>query len=128
MKEGEGRRGRGEGEGRGGHPHTQRGMQASSIMWSNRQKMHDADAERARGPTSQDRQHLPPRASPAAHRRGYGECPPGARVDAVGGSPGDRVGGAVSVLTNSRREKHTEPALFRVRFSVPPADPAAAVR
>ena len=51
-------------------------------MWSNRQELHDAEAERAR-------QHLP---EPTMPWRA-----PGARVVAVGGLPGDRVGGAVSV-------------------------------
>ena len=47
-------------------------------MWSNRQELHDAEAERAR-------QHLP---EPTMPWRA-----PGARVVAVGGPPGDRVGG-----------------------------------
>ena len=51
-------------------------------MWSNRQKMHDADAERAR-------QNLP---EPTGLWR-----VPGAHVAAMGASFGDRVGGAVSV-------------------------------
>ena len=67
-------------------------------MWSNRQKLHDAEAERAR-------QHLP---EPTMPWRA-----PGARVVAVGGTPGDRVGGAVSVgslwVINKRRELYTRP-------------------
>ena len=51
-------------------------------MWSNRQKLHDAEAESAR-------QHLPESTMPWQA--------PGARVVAVGGSHGDGVGGAVSV-------------------------------
>ena len=51
-------------------------------MYPNRQELHDAEAERAR-------QHLP---EPTMPWRA-----PGARVVAVGGPPGDRVGGAVSV-------------------------------
>ena len=51
-------------------------------MWSNRQELHDAEAERAR-------QHLP---EPTMPWRA-----PGARVVTVGGLPGDRVGGAVGV-------------------------------
>ena len=53
-------------------------------MWSNRQKLHDAQAERAR-------QHLPEPTMPWQA--------PGAHIVDVGGSPGDRVGGAVSVRT-----------------------------
>ena len=53
-------------------------------MWSNRQELHDAEAERAR-------QHLP---EPTMPWRA-----PGARVVAVGGPPGDRVGGSVSVVS-----------------------------
>ena len=51
-------------------------------MWSNRQKLHDADAERAR-------QNLP---EPTGLWR-----VPGAHVAAMGASFGDRVGGAVSI-------------------------------
>ena len=51
-------------------------------MWSNRQKMHDADAERAR-------QNLP---EPTGLWR-----VPGAHVAAMGASFGDRVGGAVQL-------------------------------
>ena len=55
-------------------------------MWSNRQELHDAEAERAR-------QHLP---EPTMPWRA-----PGAHVVAVGGSHGDRVVGlgAVRVVT-----------------------------
>ena len=59
-------------------------------MWSNRQELHDAEAERAR-------QHLP---EPTMPWRA-----PGARVVAVGGLPGDRVGGAVSVGSLQCRNK-----------------------
>ena len=51
-------------------------------MWSNRQKLHDADAERAR-------QNLP---DPTGLWR-----VPGAHVAAIGASFGDRVRGAVVV-------------------------------
>ena len=54
------------------------GKQAGSVMWSNRRKMHDADA----GCT---RQHPPEPTRPWRV--------PGVRVDAVGGSHGDRVEG-----------------------------------
>ena len=53
-------------------------------MWSNRQKMHDADAER-------NRQNLPEPTASGLWRV------PGAHVAAMGASFGDRVGGAVSL-------------------------------
>ena len=61
-------------------------------MWSNRQKMDDADAGRAR-------QH------PSGPTRPW--LVPGAHVVDVGGSPGDCVGGTVSVVTLSSQTKGT---------------------
>ena len=73
-------------------------------MWSNRQKLHDAEAERAR-------QHLPEPTMPWQA--------PGARVVALGGPPGDRVGGAVSVGSLNTRNLH--------RFERAGADPVPAL-
>ena len=58
-------------------------------MWSNRQKMHDADAER-------NRQNLP---EPTGLWR-----VPGAHAAAMGAAFGDRVGGAVNLHSLSEEQ------------------------
>ena len=72
-------------------------------MWSNRQKIDVADAGRARqrpsGPTRQWRV-------------------PGAHVVDVRGSPGDRVGGTVSVVTLSLKKVCTDRSVLVLKGTI----------